>query len=1145
MSKKLPAWIVLTVISLVAALALGATYNGTKDRIAAQEAEKAVAVRQELLPQAADFEQIAAEGETEVFKGVDADGSAVGYVSVGTVTGFGGPVEVTVGMDGEGTLSGVRVGGSNFSETAGLGAKSKEPAFYEQFAGKTYPVDLSKNGGEIDAITAATITSSAVIRGVNETAKYIADVAGIKLKEPVVAIEELGDNRYGTTAQGVSGPFPVVVTVDDGGAVVAVEVLDTESANDISYLSRVQGNADYLNQFVGQTAVEAGALDTVSGATVSSSSVNSAVSKVLLFVNDPAAYAAQAAAEADVPDVAIPEGADTFTAQGKGLTGTFDVTISVDENAAVTGIEVGDPSTADDAPFLGQVKDNARFLAQFIGTAGNVAEADIDLVTGATISSKGVISAVNAAWNESQGIVEEPAPTEAPAAPAEEAGNTVKASGLTGTFPVTVELNEDGTVKAVTLGDSDSDMDKDFLAKLDDAFLAQFAGKALPVSVDAVAGATISSKAVIDAVNSFAAETAAPAEEAGNTVKASGLTGTFPVTVELNEDGTVKAVTLGDSDSDMDKSFLALANTDAFLGQFIGKSLPVSGIDAASGATVSSSAIIEAVNSFASGTEENESKAAAEAQPAALDGVFELTAQGFTDPVRVTVTVENGAIAQVEVAESDSASDAMFVKLVGDNQAFLDQFIGKTAPIAEGEVDVVAGATFASKAVIDCVNQAFDKLGITAPAEEPAQEETKEETKPVADGVYSVSAQGFIDMVNVTVTVQGGAVESVAVQESSSDTDAPYVAKVKDNEGFLNQFIGAKAPLDQIDAVTGATFSSNAVLTAVNQALSGDAAAESAEEAPAQEAAPEEKAVSGGVAKASGLTGTFPVTVELNDDGTVKAVTLGDSDSDMDKEYLAKLDDAFLAQFAGKALPVSADTVAGATISSTAVIEAVNGFAAAPAEAEASEEAAQSEAGEYTVSARSFLDDLDVTVTMDENAVVTAVTVADAADAMNAPYVAKVQDEAFLSQYIGQDAPAEDVQVITGATFSSNAVTEAVNSVFAQLGVTVPEKTAAPEAPAPEAHSYRDGIYKTSVNGMNGAIELTVTIENGAVAAVTVGDTDAKEDALYVDMVRGEAFLNQFQGAAAPIESVDAITGATFSAQAVTRGVNLVLESAE
>ena len=169
MNKKLPAWLVLTLIALVAALALGATYNGTKDTIAKQEAEKAVAVRQELLPAATDFALCETEeGAAEVWRGLNADGSAAGYVSTGTVTGFGGPVEVTVGTDAEGIITGVRVGGANFQETAGLGAKSKEPAFYEQFTGKAYPVDLTKNGGEIDAITAATITSSAVVRGVYE-----------------------------------------------------------------------------------------------------------------------------------------------------------------------------------------------------------------------------------------------------------------------------------------------------------------------------------------------------------------------------------------------------------------------------------------------------------------------------------------------------------------------------------------------------------------------------------------------------------------------------------------------------------------------------------------------------------------------------------------------------------------------------------------------------------------------------------------------------------------------------------------------------------------------------------------------------------------------------------------------------------------
>ena len=87
MNKKLPAWIVLTVICLVAALALAFTYNGTKDRIAQQEEAKTVAVRQALLPAAASFEAV--DG-SEVYRGVDANGAAVGYVTVNTVKGFGG-----------------------------------------------------------------------------------------------------------------------------------------------------------------------------------------------------------------------------------------------------------------------------------------------------------------------------------------------------------------------------------------------------------------------------------------------------------------------------------------------------------------------------------------------------------------------------------------------------------------------------------------------------------------------------------------------------------------------------------------------------------------------------------------------------------------------------------------------------------------------------------------------------------------------------------------------------------------------------------------------------------------------------------------------------------------------------------------------
>jgi electron transport complex protein RnfG len=73
----------------------------------------------------------------------------------------------TVGVDNDGVITGISVGGSSFSETAGLGARAKEAWFAEQYIGKASPIALTKDGGEIDAITSATITSRAVTTAVN------------------------------------------------------------------------------------------------------------------------------------------------------------------------------------------------------------------------------------------------------------------------------------------------------------------------------------------------------------------------------------------------------------------------------------------------------------------------------------------------------------------------------------------------------------------------------------------------------------------------------------------------------------------------------------------------------------------------------------------------------------------------------------------------------------------------------------------------------------------------------------------------------------------------------------------------------------------------------------------------------------------
>jgi electron transport complex protein RnfG len=99
-------------------------------------------------------------------------GNHVGYVIKTLPGGYGGPLEVIVGITLDGTINGVRVG--NHQETPGLGAKAKTVEFYGQYDGlsvgspvEVIKVDVTSGNNEIKAISGATITSVAVTNGVN------------------------------------------------------------------------------------------------------------------------------------------------------------------------------------------------------------------------------------------------------------------------------------------------------------------------------------------------------------------------------------------------------------------------------------------------------------------------------------------------------------------------------------------------------------------------------------------------------------------------------------------------------------------------------------------------------------------------------------------------------------------------------------------------------------------------------------------------------------------------------------------------------------------------------------------------------------------------------------------------------------------
>jgi electron transport complex protein RnfG len=175
--KKPQGWLVLFLVSLVAALALAGTNELTKGAIAQRALEAADAARKAVLNNADAFEQLQVpegSGVDNGYRGLK-DGQAVGYVAQSTVKGYGGEIEVVVGMDTNGALTGISVGGPSFSETAGLGDKAKEPAFTDQFKGLVLPAALRDN---VDAISGATITSNAVVLGVNQAGTYLSSVIG-------------------------------------------------------------------------------------------------------------------------------------------------------------------------------------------------------------------------------------------------------------------------------------------------------------------------------------------------------------------------------------------------------------------------------------------------------------------------------------------------------------------------------------------------------------------------------------------------------------------------------------------------------------------------------------------------------------------------------------------------------------------------------------------------------------------------------------------------------------------------------------------------------------------------------------------------------------------------------------------------------
>ena len=373
------------------------------------------------------------------------------------------------------------------------------------------------------------------------------------------------------------------------------------------------------------------------------------------------------------------------------------------------------------------------------------------------------------------------------------------------------------------------------------------------IDVDTVSGATYSSKGIIAAVRNALegveddSSTAAPASKPAPTAvpkfedstykdgtyygTGTGFGGEVKVKVVI-ADGKITEITVESAPGE-GGSYLGRAKT--MIPNMLESQSP--NVDTVSGATYTSNGIISAVQnalSQAKSDSEDEEQAKLEWKLSKVpdakyqDGTYEGEAKGFRGITKATVVIKKSKITEITIESQDD--EAFFQKALALKDTILEK------QTTEG-VDVVTGATYSSKGILGAVKVALSKAGlvegeiekVTPGSEEkpdstlepvatvtptPDPQKPDEVTKPYKDGTYEGIGEGFNGKMTISVTIADGTITKISAK------------KYQDDDGFFwDAFDGIAAQIkkkqsaENIDTVTGATYSSKGIIAAVQQAL--------------------------------------------------------------------------------------------------------------------------------------------------------------------------------------------------------------------------------------------------------------------------------------------------------------------------------------
>lgn len=198
------------------------------------------------------------------------------------------------------------------------------------------------------------------------------------------------------------------------------------------------------------------------------------------------------------------------------------------------------------------------------------------------------------------------------------------------------------------------------------------------------------------------------------------------------------------------------------------------------------------------------------------DGTYKGSANGYGGKVTVNVTVSKKTMTAIDVVSAPGETDSFFQRAKG----VIDEMLTAQST----DVDVMSGATYSSNGIIGAVKNALfgtESNNATAAAANagnaggsaPSVSKVSE-SGTWKDGTYTGSGKGFGGTISVKVTVKDGKISAIDVTSASGET-ASYFSKAK---GIIPKMISGQTT--NVDAASGATYSSNGIITAVRNALS-------------------------------------------------------------------------------------------------------------------------------------------------------------------------------------------------------------------------------------------------------------------------------------------------------------------------------------